>query len=140
MKKYIGILIIAIFVFSSLAYSFIQGSRFSGANMQVSLPKKSIINYKLSKEQTELALRKGYTIVLLEYKPGFNEVKNYLEAFAEKEKKQMILEEIVGNQTFLEVKSLKGSSSLSNPTVNQTEDLICQYLLEPPMECVLRQV
>jgi len=139
-NKYISLAMMAIFAFSSIAYSLIQSNRFGSTQQTVELPENNIINYKLNDNQRYLAIQKGYTIILLEYNDTLDPVKGTLESYASKLKNQIILEEIQSNRTYVDFQSMRGELDLLDPSVNQTVDVLCEILLNPPMECALRQV
>ena len=140
LSKWISIVLIATFTLSTLAYSLLQGSRFKTERSQVTLPSSTILNSPLSSQQELLAIQKGYTIIYLNYSENYTDLKNFLESFAYKQKSQIFLIEQRSDKTEVDIKSMKGEDRLENPSVNETENALCYYLLNPPIECVLRQV
>jgi len=138
--KWVSLVLIAIFTFSTLAYSLVESLRFNPETGTVALPSTPVVTGSFSKEQETLAVEKGYTVVYLNYSANAYELKNYLEGFAYREKSQMFLIEKNSPVTEVSIRSMKGATTLQAPSVNETEDVLCNYLLKPPLECVLRQV
>ncbi len=147
-KKYMSLVLLIIMAGSTLAYSILQSfGRSQGNNSQtVELPDQAIINYELTTEQRNFAIKKG--IVILEYKyPLLCEECSTQKAFLESNVKefsgQLLLEELVDNnraESSLSVMSFYGSTSLVNPSNDEIFNALCEFMIEPPIICATRNV
>lgn len=137
MKKYIGLLLIILMLVSTMAYALLNSIYYSGIK-KVELPERNILDYELNEEEKTLALQRGKTLVTLRCSENCTELKNFLESFARQEK-QIILQEVSGEEE-LSVFSLVGGKNVRNATIDSAYDLLCRYMLQPPVDCALRQV
>jgi hypothetical protein len=107
------------------------------AQQEESLPKERII-YSISENQRILAISNGFTLVYLSYVSQDNEIKNYLESLVNKHNIYLI--ERLSNENYLKIESLRGSREIKDPTLNQTIELICQIMIDRPIDCVMREI
>ncbi|MDI6806666.1 MAG: hypothetical protein QMD14_02510 [Candidatus Aenigmarchaeota archaeon] len=112
----------------------------------LSLPKENIINYKLTEEQEDYAIKLGKTVIAFEYDEACEpcvEQKVFLEKIAREQKNQIILQEIsmdLTNSTRLRFVSYYGEKFLRNPSENEIWDTLCLLMINPPTYCALREV
>ena len=149
MKKsaVIGIFFIVLMLGSTVAYSILSAIRTPQQNESTTLPNTNIIDYELNSKQEDLLLNNGFTVVRYVYNINCIDClqkKSYLESFASANSKQIFLQELVGNSTVqndaLSVNSLRGYDTLANVTEGNFMDMACDYMLQPPVDCTLRNV
>jgi formate hydrogenlyase subunit 3/multisubunit Na+/H+ antiporter MnhD subunit len=137
-NKAIVLILIFIMVFSTFAFSYVNRFFYlSNQQQEEGLPKERIIN-SISENQRILAISNGFTIIYLSYVSQDNEIKNYLESLVNKHNVYLI--ERLSNENSLKIESLRGSREIKNPTLNQTIDLLCQIMIDRPIDCVMREI
>jgi len=110
---------------------------FQNPSKEEGLPKQKILSY-ITENQRVLAISNGFTIIYFNYTSPSDEIKSYLEALALKHNIYLI--ENFSDQRFLKVESLRGSREISDPDLNQTIDILCQIIIDRPIECVMREI
>lgn len=123
---------------STLTYFFMNLLNLRG---RITLPEKNIIDYELSFEQENLAIREGKTLVKFFYSNECEECfekKNYLENLASEYKDQIILQEILLNVSSYEIRlsSFYGQRVLRNSTKEEIFKTLCDIMFSPPAECI----
>ncbi|MEM5790862.1 MAG: hypothetical protein QXP77_02350 [Candidatus Aenigmatarchaeota archaeon] len=123
---------------STLTYFFMNLLSPTG---RVTLPEKNIIDFELSFEQENLAIRQGKTLVKFFYSnecEGCFEKKDYLENLANKYKDQIILQEILLNISSYEIRfsSFYGQKILKNSSEEEIFKTFCDIMFSPPAECI----
>jgi len=137
-NKAIVLILSLIMVFSTFAFSYVNRFFYlSNQQQEEGLPKERIIN-SISENQRILAISNGFTIIYLSYVSQDNEIKNYLESLVNKHNIYLI--ERLSNENSLKIESLRGSREIKNPTLNQTIDLLCQIMIDRPIDCVMREI
>jgi hypothetical protein len=119
---------------STFAYSLTQ--KLGSSKEEEDLPTEKIVPF-LSERQRALAISNGFTIIYFNY-TSRNEVKAYLEELVKTYRIYLI--ENLADENSLKVESLKGSREIKNPTLNQTINLLCQIMIERPLECIMREI
>jgi hypothetical protein len=144
-----ALIFIVLMVGSSIAFTFIQASQLglTGGSSQVTLPSTSIIDYELSLDQEQLALQKGMTIIKYSYSSTCTQcltVVNQLEGVANQFNTQVYLENLASQSandaSVLTFTSSQNSKIYNNPTTNNIIDGLCAALIQPPIECTLRNI
>lgn len=149
-KAYIGILLIGIMFFSTIAVAALQSVTNNVPQNQpqqgnVALPTSNVVDYELSPQQELQLLRGGRTILKYSYPLNCRECqqeKIFLETLATNTafSGQLTLQEVTSslNTRSLEIYSAYGSQKLT--AVNETEvvDVLCKIAITPPVMCALR--
>lgn len=143
----IGIFFIILMLGSTVAYSVISAIRVSQPGEETSLPETNVIDYELSASQEKLLLQNGKVIAKFAYGVSCWECpqqKSYLESFARQYPNQIFLEEIAGNATvknsILTFNSIRGYETLTNITQENILDVFCELMVQPPVDCALRNI
>ena len=129
---------------SSVAYAFLRV--FSPTGYAIKLPKTNVIDYELGSREEEYLITRGVTIVKFYYSQGCFECisqKNFLESFATRNSPQVLLEELKGNATSFPrviITSYRGRRTFTNATNDEVLDGLCDLMLRPPIDCVMRKV
>jgi hypothetical protein len=137
-KKFISLFMIFLFIGSTIAYGFMRGFR-REETQSTNLPKTNIIEYELTEEQETYLIQRGVTIVKFYHSEGCIkclEWKNELENIANKVPRQLLLEEINSDENRIEMFSLRGSVTLTNPTKEEILKNVCNILWDPPGWCL----
>ncbi len=146
-KSYIALALIGIMFFSTIAFSVIQGAFNSPTanGPAVELPSTNIIDQQLSEPQENLALQQGLTIITFRY--GLNcgnctEAQQLLEsvAFDKVFGRQVVLSEIndAGVRSPEAIfMSIYGRKQISNITVDNVVNVLCDLVISPPATCAL---
>ena len=137
-KSLFAIILIGTMFLSTFAFTFIQKplQSFDG-QQENTLPTEKIVSY-LTENQRILAISNGFTIIYFNYTSLYDEVKSYLESLTSQH--YIYLVENPSNKRFLKVESLRGSREIINPNINQTIELLCQIMIDRPIDCVMREV
>jgi hypothetical protein len=112
---------------------------------KLQIPQEKILNYELSEQQKKYLLPKGYTLISYSYTTGCLDcinVKNNLERITQNSDGQIYLQELVKNEGIpaVSIISLNGGKTINNPTTNELENTICDYLIQRPLWCVSAKV
>jgi len=137
-KSSIGLILVAVMFLSTFAYSMVERFwYFQNSSKEESLPKQKILSH-ITENQRVLAISNGFTIIYFNYTSPYDEIKSYLESLASNH--YVYLVENLSNQRFLKAESLRGSREISNPDLNQTIDILCQIIIDRPIDCVIREI
>lgn len=147
MKKFIGIILIGIMFFSSIAFAAIQALYFApqsqqGAQQQVELPQELVLDYRLSQAQFEDALSRGFTVATYKYDTDClvcSEEMRLLEDFvlSQEFRGQIILEEVRSDgESELEVASFLGRKNIDEINSDSVKQVFCDLVANPPLSCV----
>ena len=142
-----GIAIIVLMLGSTLAYSVMQSVK-NESPEEVELPTTNIVDHELTTEQETKLLGMGFTILKLQYNfvcGNCLSQAHYLEGLASSQdyKSQILLEEILVNDIAspkLEIISMYGEKSLNNATQDKILDAVCDLMIQPPLDCTLKEV
>jgi len=148
-----AILFMVLMLGSTIAYSFIQAINFGlgGGSSKTELPKTNIIDYELSIDQEQLVLTQGKTVIKYSYSSTCVEcisLANQLELLANQQNSQIsgqVLVELLlqtsANQTAtMSLTSSQNSKIYPNPTMNDLVDGLCEVLINPPTDCIIRKI
>jgi len=140
--KIIALFFIVLMFGSTFAYGIM--SLFNQPTDQLQIPQDKILNYELNQQQKTYLMRRGYTLVEYRYSSGCLEcidIRNNLERITMTSDGQIYLQEILSDGSDkISITSLNGQKTITNPTINQTEDTICNLLLQRPIWCVTGQL
>lgn len=147
MKKWIGLALIGIMFFSSIAFAALQSvtpTNQLGGETFVSLPSQAIIDYKLSPQVYNEALSRGFTVATYSYDKSCVECideRAQIEqiVLSQEFQNQIILEEIAeSGASKLEIASLYGKRTLEKTDANSTISAFCEIVANPPLGCAVR--
>jgi hypothetical protein len=137
-KRTIGLILITVMFLSTFAYSMVERFwYFRKSNNEESLLVERILSH-ITENQRILAISNGFTIIYFNYSSPYDEVKSYLESLTSNH--YVYLVESLSNQRFLKIESLRGSREINNPDLNQTIDILCQIMVDRPVDCVMREI
>jgi hypothetical protein len=137
-KRAIGLILIAVMFLSTFAYSVVERFwYFRQSTNADTLPAERILS-NITENQRILAISNGFTIIYFNYSSPYDEVKSYLEQLTSNH--YVYLLEVLSNQRFLKIESLRGSREINNPDLNQTIDILCQIMVDRPVDCVMRDI
>jgi hypothetical protein len=137
-RRTIGLILISLMFLSTFAYTLVERfSYFARTQEAEGLPNERII-FSISENQKILAISSGFTLAYFNYTSPFSEIKSYLEALTRNHRIYLI--EALSNENSLKMESLRGSREIKNPTLNQTIDLLCQIMIDRPIDCVMREL
>lgn len=134
---------------STFAYGVLQsiGGLQGNEEQGISLPKESVIDYRLSAEQQRYAIRMGKTTAEFEYSlrcKNCTVVKAQTESLVSQLQDQVILSEIVVDDRLglpvVRLESSYGRETLESADMDQIVNSLCSILVEPPLWCVRRSV
>jgi len=141
-------LIALIFIFlmfgSTFAYAILNA--FTSPEEDVNIPNQRIIDFELDQSQRGFLLQRGYTLIEYQYFSGCLEcvdVKNKLESLTQNSDNQIYLQELLSAEnatTSLTVTSLRGGKTITNPSSENLENVICNYLVNQPLWCVTSKI
>jgi len=127
---------------STFAYGLM--SLFSQQSNQVQIPQDKILNYELNEQQKTYLIRSGYTLIKYDYSSGCFEcmdVRSNLERITQNSDGQIYLQEMISEgSNRINIVSLNGQKTINTPTVNQTEEAVCNLLLQRPIWCLTSQI
>jgi thiol-disulfide isomerase/thioredoxin len=136
----IGLILIILLLGSTLAYAIIQ-------SISPGKIKDNIVDFELTREQENELIQNRKTILKFYYSLDCNscmEQKSFLEELVKSEgyKNQLFLERILANVTepSLTIISAYGGKFLPNATKDEILDVLCDLMVSPPEECVLKKV
>jgi len=137
-KSSIGLILVVVMFLSTFAYSMVERFwYFQNPSKEETLPQQKILSY-ITENQRVLAISNGFTIVYFNYTSSYDEIKSYLESLASNH--YVYLVENLSNQRFLRAESRRGSREIVNPDLNQTIDILCQIIIDRPVDCVMREI
>jgi len=136
--KIIALFFIVLMFGSTFAYGLM--SLFSQPTNQLQIPQDKILLYELNEQQKTYLLRRYYTLIEYRYSSGCLEcidMKNELERITFNSDGQIYLQEILSEGSDrITIKSLNGAKTITKPTANETQEAVCNILLQRPMWCV----
>jgi hypothetical protein len=140
--KIIALFFIVLMFGSTFAYGIM--SFFNQPSDEVQIPQDKILNYELNEQQKTYLLRRYFTLVEYRYSSGCLgciDMKNELERITMNSEGQIYLQEILSDGSDkITITSLNGAKSITNPTVNETQEAVCNLLLQRPIWCVTTQL
>jgi len=139
-KKWGGMLLILLMFGSSISYAFFYV--FGGSKGSIELPKTNIVDYRLDKNVEYYLLQTGKTVMVFSYNSSCDSCQQY-SAYLE----NLVLSPDYGSQIYLEkvntdrtsnlvVASAYGQKTLRNLSQNDTINILCNLLTNPPASCV----
>jgi hypothetical protein len=117
-----------------------------GSPEETELPETNIVDYELTSNQEEELIMRGITILKFYYNLTSDiclEQKYFLEQLMSTYGNQLVLEEILSEEKELPkltVLSYYGGDTLTDATQDEIMDILCDLMVEPPLECSLREV
>jgi hypothetical protein len=142
-SSYLGILLIILFLFSSLAFTGFQ----SFHHPSIEIPNQNILEQELKAEQKSYLLEKGYTLIEIKYNINCENClsqRNLLEQIASSPgfKEQIYLQTIQADTKIpkIKIESIYGTRILENETQEKIINAICELLVNPPLACTLRNI
>lgn len=145
MKKVVGIVLIFIMFLSSIAFAaigYVSGPQQQPAVQTEALPSQTIIDYRLSPVQLNVAMQSGLTVATYRYPLDCDrcfEERQFLESLVQSDdfQGQIILEEVQeGSESGLDIVSYVGSTSVSNMTSDSMQRGFCEVVVNQPLWCV----
>ncbi|MBI2545176.1 MAG: hypothetical protein HYW22_01080 [Candidatus Aenigmarchaeota archaeon] len=140
--SWIGIALIAIMLFSSLAGVVIQSFYFNRNDLE--LPKSNVIDYKMDPQVENYLLQNGVTVISFEYNMkciNCIQQKNSLEYYTNQYKTQIILQELANESlpvSKITATSLYGQYNVTNANDTGIFAILCNTMVSPPLECVAK--
>lgn len=127
---------------STVAYGIM--SLFSQPTDQLQIPQDKILNYGLNEQQKTYLLRRYFTLIEYRYSSGCLEcidMKYELERITMNSEGQIYLQEILSDgPDKITITSLNGAKTITRPTIDETQEAVCNLLLRRPMWCVTSQL
>lgn len=149
MKKWIGVILIGLMFFSSLAFAAIQSVTTvvqPGADQQAAdIPTQQIIDYRMTPQQFQMALGRGLTVATYKYGKDCVECidqRGLLEqaVMSQEFNGQIILEEIETTEpTSLVVESFVGRRDVESIDQQSLVNAFCELVAQPPIGCAVIQ-
>jgi len=140
--KIMALFFIVLMFGSTFAYGIM--SLFGEKGNQLQIPQDKILNYELNEQQKTYLMQRGYTLIKYDYSSGCLEcidVKSNLERITQNSDGQIYLQEItLEASNKINIVSLNGQKTINKPTVNQTEEAVCNLLLQRPLWCLTSQL
>jgi len=129
---------------STFAYAILSSFGGQDEGSQISIPQDKVLNYELNDQQKTTLLRGYYTLIEYRYSSGCMEcisMKNELERITFNSDGQIYLQEILSDGSDrVTIKSLNGAKTITKPTINETQEAVCNLLLQRPIWCVTSQL
>lgn len=139
----VGLFLVVIMFFSTIAFSFIQSVRTPKAQ-ETKLPETNIVNEELTSDVEILLLQNGRTIIKFVYNStcaDCQDVRFSLENLATQFPNQIIIENILKNEpTSITMSSYYGQRIVENVSGEEFLDALCELMVEPPVMCATRNV
>jgi len=128
------IFLVCILLISTISYNY---TAYFVSNKNIHLPKERILS-RLDEKERDLLIRLGYTIIYYNFSSeerdeNLEYLKNIL-----REKPVVLVLNFDSNKIVIE--SLKGKREKVSPSLNETIDMICEIMIDAPLECVLREI
>jgi len=140
--KIIALFFIVLMFGSTFAYGLM--SLFNQPTDQIQIPQDKILNYELNEQQKTYLMRSYFTLIEYRYSSGCLEcidMKNSLERITMNSEGQIYLQEILSDGADrVTITNLNGMKTITNPTVNETQEEVCNLLLQKPIWCVTTQL
>jgi len=140
--KIIALFFIMLMFGSTFAYGIM--SLFNQPSDQIQIPQEKILNYELNEQQRTYLLRRYFTLVEYRYSSGCLDcidMKTELERITMNSEGQIYLQEILSDGSDkITITNLNGAKSITSPTVNETQEAVCNLLLQRPIWCVTTQL
>jgi hypothetical protein len=119
-------------------------SFFNQPTDRIQIPQEKVINFELSQEQKTYLMRRGYTLIEYRYASGCLEcidMRRNLQRITMTSDEQIYLQEIVSSGTDkVNVISLNGQKTATNPNINETKEMVCDLIMQRPIWCVTGQL
>ncbi len=123
---------------STFAYGLM--SLFNQPTDQIQIPQDKILTYELTEQQKTYLLRRYFTLIEYRYSSGCMDcisMKNELERITLNSDGQIYLQEILSEGSDrVTITSLNGAKTITKPTINETQEAVCNLLLQRPVWCV----
>lgn len=136
--KVIALFFIVLMFGSTFAYGLM--SLFNQPTDQIQIPQDKILTYELTEQQKTYLLRRYFTLIEYRYSSGCMDcisMKNELERITLNSDGQIYLQEILSEGSDgVTITSLNGAKTITNPTINETQEAVCNLLLQRPVWCV----
>lgn len=137
--KTIALVFIFLMFGSTFAYALL--SSFRSQEEEIQMPEGMILTYELNEKQIRYLRSRGYTLIKYSYPTGCLDcvgVINNLERITQNSEGQIFLQEIstVDTSPKFTITSLRGEKTINNPTNEEIENTVCDYLLSRPLWCV----
>lgn len=142
-RKIMAIVIGVLMVGSSVAFAIL--SIFSPQQQKFTIPEERILNYELTRDQAQVLLQNGYTIVEYSYPDGCFEcleIKNRLEEIVNTAEGQLYLQEIVSSNTsavstvIIANAYTATAKAIENPSVENATVEVCNAMTNPSLWCI----
>jgi hypothetical protein len=143
-KMLISLIFIFLMIGSTFAFALLNA--FRSPEEEIKIPNQRIIDYELDDRQRTSLLKRYYTLMEYRYFTGCLEcgsVKSKLESVTQNSENQIFLQEIVSENNVtssLTITSLKGGKTLINPSGEDIENLICDFLVNQPLWCITSKI
>lgn len=149
MKKWIGVILIGLMFFSSIAFAAVQAFYTpviqTPQQQAADIPSEQIIDQRMSPQQFQAAIGRGLTVATYKYSNDCVEcieTKGLLEqAVLSKEfNGQIILEEVETDEpSSLVVESFVGRREVQSMDQQSIVDVFCELVAQPPLACAVIQ-
>ena len=143
-KKLIATLAIVVTLgLSSISFVFLLNSptQVTQNNNQTDQPPTGVIKGRLSSTQKLDYINRGYTIIEYHYFSGCcKEIEPYIEAVPDTVGNQAIVEKIEDDRYYVLMESVLGEKNSTPSTSKELLVLLCDVLLQPPIECGLVKI
>jgi len=140
--KIVALFFIVLMFGSTFAYGIM--SLFNQPTDQLQIPQDKILNYELDEQQKTYLLRSYFTLVEYRYSSGCLgciDMKNELERITFNSEGQIYLQEILSEGSDrITITSLNGEKTITKPAINETQEAVCNLLLQRPVWCVTSQL
>ena len=145
--KFVSLILLLLMLGSTVTGFVLQAiglNRQGNDEVEIELPDSNIIDYELTKEQKDYAIRQGKTVMEYRYQLMCEicaDQRAYLQSAASELSDQILLQEIVDDSvdsSRLEISSFYGRRLLSDPSAEQILDALCEIMADPPVRCVTR--
>lgn len=140
--KIVALFFVVLMFGSTFAYGIM--SLFNQPTDQLQIPSDKIINYELNQQQKSYLMGKGYTLIEYRYPSGCLDcvdIRKNLERITMTSDGQIYLQELLSDGSDkVTITSFNGQKVLIDPDVNQTEETVCNLLLQRPIWCVTSQL
>ena len=142
-RKAVALFFIIIMLGSTFTYALF--SIFSPTQSNLNIPNERILNYKLSDQQRQVLISKGYTLVEYYYPSNCFEcleVKQVLEDVTKNSEEQVFLQELEENtnNTILTITNILNQTTIENPTPKEAMTTLCNFLINTPLWCITSQI